>query len=152
MLENDKITIVEANYWERKDAIKFLVNITSEEFGFTDWKDYFEHKLVEKYKKENNKFWIALNSKNQIIGTCGGIHESDNILKMNCFYIDSKYRNFGIGKKLYNLFIEFAKEEGYTEVILCTFKEFDRAIRFYEERGFELFEKIEEELWYRKII
>ena len=34
---------------------------------------------------------------------------------MNCFYIDSKYRNLGIGKRLYNLFIEFAKKEDYKE-------------------------------------
>ena len=150
MLENNEIKIIECKYGERKDVIKFLIQITSEEFGFTEWKDYFEHKLVEKYKIGRNNFWIAINEENQVVGTCGGLQQTENTLKMNCFYINSKYRNLGIGKKLYNLFIDFAKKGNYKEIILCTFKEFDRAIRFYEERGFKLYEKIEDEFWYKK--
>lgn len=149
MLENSKIKIAECKYGEREDIIKFLVQITSEEFGFKEWKDYFERKLVEKYKEGNNKFWIALNSKGEIIGTCGALEQEDKILKMNCFYIDSKYRGIGIGKKLYELFIEFAKEK-YKTIILCTYKEFDKAIKFYEKRGFKLYETVEDEFWYRK--
>lgn len=150
MLKSSKIKIVECNYWEREDAIKFLIKITSNEFGFTEWNNYFKHKLVEKYKVGNNKFWIALNSKNQIVGTCGGLQETNKTIKMNCFYIDSQYRNSGIGNRLYNLFLEFVKKENYKTIILCTFKEFDIAIKFYEKRGFEIYKTIENELWYKK--
>lgn len=150
MLENSEIKILECKYGEREDIIKFLIRITSEEFGFTYWKDYFEHKLVEKYKTGNNKFWIALNKENQIVGTCGGLQQTDKIIKMNCFYIDSEYRNLGIGNKLYDLFLDFVKKEKYEEIILCTFKEFDIAIKFYEKRGFNLYETVEDEFWYRK--
>ena len=150
MMENNKIKIIECKYGTRDDVIKFLVKITSEEFGFNDWKDYFERKLVEKYKTGKNNFWIAINNENQVIGTCGALQQTENVIKMNCFYINSEYRNKGIGKKLYNVFIDFAKKEKYNEIILCTFKEFDRAIRFYKERGFKLYETIENELWYRK--
>lgn len=148
----DEIKITECKYGEREDIIKFLIQITSEEYGFTHWKDYFNHKLVEKYKTGNNKFWIALNQENKIVGTCGGLQQADKTIKMNCFYIDSKYRSSGIGNKLYDLFLEFAKKERYEEIILCTYKEFDIAIKFYEKRGFELHETIEDELWYKKLI
>ena len=150
MVENKELKIIECKYGEREDIIKFLIQITSEEFGFTDWRDYFEHKLVEKYKTGNNTFWIALNKENQVIGTCGGLQQNNNSIKMNCFYINSKYRNLGIGQKLYDLFLNFAKKENYKEIILCTFKEFDIAIKFYEKRGFELYETTEDEFWYRK--
>mgnify|MGYP000192342265 FL=1 len=150
MLENSEIKIVECKYGEREDIIKFLVQITSEEFGFTYWKDYFEHKLVEKYKTGNNKFWIVLNKENEIIGTCGGLQQTDKIIKFNCFYINAEYRNLGIGQRLYDLFLDFAEKEKYKEIILCTFKEFDKAIKFYEKRGFKLYETIEDEFWYRK--
>ena len=149
MLENNEIKIIECKYGEREDIIKFLINITSKEFGYTDWKEYFEHKLVEKYKTGKNNFWVVLNKDNKIIGTCGALQQTENVIKMNCFYIDSKYRNLGIGKRLYNLFIEFAKKEDYKEIILFTYKKFDRAIRFYEERGFKLYEVVEDELWYK---
>ena len=105
---------------------------------------------MEKYKIGNNKFWIALNRENQIIGTCGGLQQTDKTIKMNCFYISPEYRNLGIGNKLYDLFINFTKKEKYKEIILCTFKEFDIAIKFYEKRGFKLYETIEDEFWYRK--
>ena len=105
---------------------------------------------MEKYKTGNNKFWIALNKQNQIVGTCGGLQQTDKIIKMNCFYINAKYRNLGIGNRLYDLFLNFAKKEKYEEIILCTFKEFDIAIKFYEKRGFKLYETIEDEFWYRK--
>lgn len=150
MIENSEIEIIECKYGERADVIKFLVQITGKEFGFSNWKDYFEHKLVEKYKNGKNNFWIALNKNNQVIGTCGGLQQSEDTIKMNCFYINSNYRGLGIGKELYDLFIEFAKEQNYKEIILCTFKEFDIAIKFYEKRGFKLYETIEDEFWYKK--
>ncbi len=150
MLKNKEIKIIECKYGEREDIIKFLIQITSEEFGFTDWRDYFEHKLMDKYKTGNNKFWIALNKENEIVGTCGGLQQNDNIIKMNCFYVNSKYRNLGIGQSLYNLFLNFVQKENYKEIILCTFKEFDIAIRFYEKRGFKLYETTEDEFWYKK--
>ena len=150
MLENNEIEIVNCKYGERKDIIDFLVNITSNEFGFTHWKDYYQRKLVEKYKTGNNIFLIAINKENEIVGTCGGLQQSKDTIKFNCFYVDSKYRNIGIGNKLYNLFLQFVQKEKYQEIILCTFKEYDIAKKFYEKRGFELFEKIDEELWYKK--
>lgn len=150
MLENNEIEIVNCKYGERKDIIDFLVNITSNEFGFTHWKEYYQRKLVEKYKTGNNIFLIAINKENEIVGTCGGLQQSKDTIKFNCFYVDSKYRNIGIGNKLYNLFLQFVQKEKYQEIILCTFKEYDIAKKFYEKRGFELFEKIDEELWYKK--
>ena len=51
---------------------------------------------------------------------------------------------------MYSRFIEFAERENYKTVLLCTYKEFDRAIRFYEERGFELYEVDGERNWYKK--
>ncbi len=152
MTEENKIRIIECKYSDRKDIIDFLIQITSNEFNHSDWKDYFEHKLVERYKVGKNNFWIVINTKNEIIGTCGALQQEEKIIKMNCFYLDAKYRNLGIGKKIYDLFIKFAEEAGYQEIILCTYAEFDRAIRFYEERGFELYETIGDEFWYRKKI
>lgn len=152
MLENRKVKIVECKYWEREDAIKFLVQITAEEFGFPDWNNYFKHKLVEKYKVGKNAFWIVLNEDNEIIGTCGALQEDDKTIKMNCFYINSNYRKLGIGQELYEIFLNFAQKEQYKEIILCTFKEFDIAIKFYEKRGFKLYKTEDNEFWYKKVL
>lgn len=150
MLEKCAIKIIECNYWEREDVAKFLIDITSNEFGFSHWREYFEKKMPQKYKEGKNKFWIVLNAENQIIGTCGALQVDEKTIKMNCFYVDIKYRNCGIGNKLYDLFLEFVKKENYKTIILCTFKEFDIAIKFYEKNGFKLYETTEDEFWYKK--
>ena len=72
---------------------------------------------MEKYITGINTFWFALNKEYQVIGTCGGLQQNNNTIKMNCFYINSKYRNLGIGQKLYDLFLNFAKKENYKEII-----------------------------------
>ena len=144
MLENSEIKIVECKYGEREDIIKFLVQITSEEFGFTYWKDYFEHKLVEKYKTGNNKFWIVLNKENEIIGTCGGLQQTDKIIKFNCFYINAEYRNLGIGTDLLNQFLTTLKADGYSKISLSVQKE-NYAVKLYTKVGFMIVNETEEE-------
>ena len=146
------IKIIEHKEGYPKEVIKFLTGITTEEFSRPEWKDYFEDRLVNYYESGNNNFWIARDSENRIIGTCGALQDSEEVVKLTCFYIDSEYRGIGLGKELYKLFIEFVEKEKYKTVLLCTYKEFDRAIRFYNERGFKLYEIDGERNWYKKIL
>lgn len=146
----NEIKVSECNYWEHPEIIDFLIGITANEFGFNEWKDYFEKKLVKKYQEGNNKFWLVTDLQDQLIATCGALQESEKVVKMNCFYVDKEYRKKGIGKVLYDLFIDFVKKENYESIILCTFKEFGDAIDFYKKRGFELYKVDADEFWYKK--
>lgn len=147
----DKIKIIQYDDKYKKQIIEFLIKITIDEFGFDDWREYFENKSFDPYKIDGSIFFIALDSANTIIGTCGGLKMSEEIIKLNSFYLDKNYRGIGLGKKLYNLFLEYVNKKKYKEIILCTYKEYDVAIKFYEKRDFRLYETGDYgQLWYKK--
>lgn len=144
------ITIVKYEDKYKDEIIQFLIDVAIGEFGYTEWENYFKTKSFEPYKNNEGEFLIALNSKGKIIGTCGGLKKTDTTIKLNTFYILSEYRDKGIGKKLYNMIMDYILEKNYKEIILCTFEKFNIAIKFYEKRGYKLYETIDDEFWYKK--
>lgn len=148
-MENLKIVEYEDKYEKR--IKEFIKEVTIGEFGFEEWKEYIENKDYEPYNKYGSKFVIVLNSENRIIGTCGGLKQNEDTIKLNGFYVLQEYRKNGIGKKMYELILEYAKKCKYRNVILTTNNKFDVAIHFYEKRGFEIY-KIEDDgrIRYRK--
>lgn len=147
----EELRIVEYEDKYKEEIIEFLIEIASDEFGYHEWEKYFKEKSFEPYKKEGSKFYVVLNKADQIIGTCGGLKQSDETIKLNSFYMSPNYREHGIGGKVYKLLLEYAMEAKYKEIILCTYKKFDIAVQFYEKRGFKVY-KIEDngEMWYKK--
>lgn len=148
MLENIKIVEYEDKY--KQEIIEFLINVAIGEFGYTDWENYFRTKDFSPYENGNGKFIIALDRNGKIIGTCAGLKKTENTIKLNTFYILKEYRKCGLGNKMYNIIMEYILENKYKEIILCTFEKFDIAIKFYEKRGYKLYETIDDEFWYKK--
>ena len=144
------ITIVKYEDKYKDEIIGFLIDVAIGEFGYTEWENYFKTKSFEPYKNNEGEFLIALNSKGKIIGTCGALKKTDTTIKLNTFYILSEYRDKGIGRKLYNMIMDYILEKNYKEIILCTFEKFNIAIKFYEKRGYKLYETIDDEFWYKK--
>ena len=147
-IEDINIVKYEDKYKEK--IIEFLICVAIGEFGYTEWENYFKTKSFEPYKNNEGEFLIALNKQNKIIGTCGALKKNDKTVKLNSFYILSEYRDKGIGKKLYDTIMNYIIEEKYKEIILCTFEKFNIAIEFYKKRGYELYETIDDEFWYKK--
>ena len=57
-------------------------------------------------------------------------------LEVKNFYVEKEYRGTGIAQDLLNILVEFAKEKGYKRLELDSYKEFERAISFYEKNNF----------------
>ena len=60
--------------------------------------------------------------------------------EMKRLFVRPGYRKFGIGKKLVNLLIEFARSNKYAFMRLDTFKKLQAAIRLYQAEGFYFIE------------
>ena len=60
-------------------------------------------------------------------------------------FVGKHYRGkeFGVGQKLLNILIDWARQKGFTEIFLGTTEKFVRAQRFYEKNGFKEIEKHE---------
>ena len=147
-----KIKIIEYQEKYSKDIVEHIRKIAINEFEYYDWEDYFNRMNFGEYKNEGSKFWIALNNKDEVIGTIGALKVSSEEVKMNSLYVNSDYRKLGIAKELYELLINFAKQQDYKKITLRTFFKFENAINFYEKIGFVKYDKDDESYFYMKIL
>lgn len=132
----EKMKIVDYQEQYSKGIVEHIKRIAMDEFAYYDWEDYFKRMDFEAYQKPGSKFWVVLNDEGEVIGSIGALRVSEKEVKMNSLYVDQKYRKMGIAKKLYELLLVFAKEQGYEKITLRTFFRFVNAIDFYEKMGF----------------
>ena len=127
-----KIEQYSENY--REKVIDFFLKICICEFGFEEWEKDIKNMDNHTYKDNGGNFWIALDEKDNIVGTIGLKNKGQAIGELKSMYVDEKYRGHNIAQNLLNTLLEFASE--YEKTILDTYKKFERAIGFYEKNGF----------------
>jgi ribosomal protein S18 acetylase RimI-like enzyme len=114
----------------------------------TDWIDSkkrpFNYEFLKNCIESNNGQIFIAENENKIIGHC--ILNINEIKNHNMFYdmlnieikdicIDEKYRNKGIGKKIFEKIKEFAKEKDAKFIELSVWEFNQNAIKFYEHLG-----------------
>ena len=133
----NEIKILEYRSEYRKKTINLLIKVAVEEFGFKDWKKWFEIFENETYKENDGNCYIAIDN-NNVIGTISLRKINDITAEVKNFYLEKEYRGTGIAQDLFNTIIEFAKAKKYKRLELDSYKEFNRAIKFYEKNNFYL--------------
>ena len=86
-------------------------------------------------------FWVA-ESGGQVVGTVGGLPVKDPPLgrkQMQLFHlsVSSQHRGQGIAKALVRTVFQFARDQGYSDVVLETSVIQQSAITLYEAMGFQ---------------
>ena len=136
-----------------EQVIEHLVDITGGEFGFKEWENHYKSKGFL-YISEKEEFWIAINNKNEVIGTMGLMQDKfdENAAKLHSIYVNKYYRGTGVADKLLKTAIDFAEKCGYNKIILSTSNDFPAGIRFYEKNGFTISKSIKSQngIWYEK--
>lgn len=112
----------------------FIISIYVEEFGFEEHREEIEKHNNEIYKKSDGKLWIALNEKNEIVGTIALLKHSDDNVELKKFYVRKDYRGQGVSKALYEKAIDMCKESGFKRIFLGTYARLETAIQFYIKR------------------
>ncbi|MCX6730764.1 MAG: GNAT family N-acetyltransferase [Candidatus Roizmanbacteria bacterium] len=85
----------------------------------------------------NSRFWIALDC-DKVVGTVGILDRGENTAKLRRMFVQKEYRGTGLGQKLLDTALCFAKEAGYIRVRLNTHTNMKRAHHFYEKNKFIL--------------
>jgi GNAT superfamily N-acetyltransferase len=95
--------------------------------------------IEDYYFKYNGCFWVAEDSSISIIGTTGlrGLKQFTSTCELNRMYVSSEYRRVGLGQKLLDKAIKFAKSLSYSIILLDTYNCFDIARKLYLKNGFE---------------
>mgnify|MGYP000569821440 FL=1 len=112
----------------------FIISIYVEEFGFEEHREEIEKYNNEIYKKSDGELWIALNEKNEIVGTIALLKHSDDNVELKKFYVRKDYRGQGVSKALYEKAMDMCKESGFKRIFLGTYERLETAIQFYIKR------------------
>ena len=112
----------------------------SREYG---WDERFEGvvagivaKFVENYDPKRERCWIA-EKEGENLGCVFLINHSESIGQLRLLLVEPKARGLGIGTRLVEECVKFARRVGYKKVILWTNDNLHAARRIYERQGFQ---------------
>jgi putative acetyltransferase len=95
--------------------------------------------LYELFQAPGSYYFVATIN-NELVGGCG-IFPTENLPLGTCelvkLYLKASARGTGLGKKLMQEAMQWAKENGYTQVYLESMPELSKAVSIYENVGFE---------------
>ena len=136
-------------------VIKRHAELYSQEYG---WKDPFEGlcaQIVADYanKKDSDyeRCWIAeIDSEN--VGCIFLAKESATIARIRLLLVDPKARGLGVGARLVEEGISFARRAGYKKITLWTHSVLTAARNIYRKSGFKLVRTERHRSWGRSVV
>ena len=105
----------------------------------TVYYDETTDQLFELFQKPGSIYYVALMD-DEIVGG-GGIYPSDGLPNGTCelvkMYLLPEARGIGLGKKIIEECLAFAKENGYSQVYIESMPELENALKVYEKFGYK---------------
>ena len=131
---------------EEKDnaAIANVIRKTLEEFGAnhpgTVYYDSATDALFQLFEQTPRSIYFIAEKEGEVVGG-GGIFPSPGLPNDTCelvkMYLRPHVRGIGLGKRIIQQCILFARESGYQNIYLETMPELKQALKTYEKFGFE---------------
>jgi GNAT superfamily N-acetyltransferase len=90
------------------------------------------------YQQNNGNFWLAIDN-DVVVGTIAMKNISNGNAVLRKMFVKQEYRGkiIGLSNKLLSQLIDWAKQKGFSRILLGTTPQFFAAHRFYEKNGFK---------------
>ncbi len=96
------------------------------------------HEFYQTYNPTNERIWIA-EHQNRIAGTIL-LKNRNSSAQLRYYLVNPEFRGIGLGSKLMQLFMDFARHCNYKHLYLWTTNELESAAHLYKRSGFKLTE------------
>ena len=143
---------VKIRVFQKSDSDKvkeFISDVIINEFKFKLEFDTLDSDILaidETYNKSNRGcFWVAeaivddeSNAQQKIVGTTAvrNLKQFESTCELKRMYLSSGFRRLGLGQKLLDIAIDFAKSLGYSRMVLDSSKMLYPARALYLKKGF----------------
>lgn len=125
------------------EALAKVIRTALAEFGAnkpgTVYFDPTTDALFELFRTPGSYYYVATIDE-KVVGGCG-IFPTENLPDGTCelvkLYVAKEARGTGLGKQLMEKSMNWAKENGYTQVYLESMPELSKAVSIYEKVGFK---------------
>lgn len=96
-------------------------------------------KFIQNYDPKRERCWIA-EKDGEVVGSVFLVAKSKTIAKLRLLLVEPSARGLGIGSRLVNECVRFARQVGYKKIVLWTQSELLAARHIYEKAGFHVVE------------
>jgi GNAT superfamily N-acetyltransferase len=94
-------------------------------------------RLVDNFDTRRECCWIA-EREGEPVGSVALVDDGDRVARLRVLLVEPRVRGHGIGRRLVNECLRFARHAGYRKVALSTYSVLVAARRIYEAAGFRL--------------
>jgi DNA-binding MarR family transcriptional regulator/GNAT superfamily N-acetyltransferase len=134
--------------------VKRHAELYTEEYG---WTEPFEGlcaqivaDFVNKYDAKRERCWIA-EMRGEKVGSVMLVKDSAGVARIRMLLVDPKARGLGLGARLIDECIRFARRAGYKKITLWTHRVLTAARHIYQKAGFKLMRSERHRSWGRPV-